>query len=357
MNITSITLLLSLPLGFLNFGIFNALFAIVIAVLLTIKLGQKARASALHYLLVLFLYTVFCMLSIYHIFGDNFRHVWLLRYFLILHILILMSIATVNVYSANRFDLTVSMFILFMYIISDIFQIFTNSGLYLNSTHRYYGFTAERIVLSNFVAIFIILMMKFGGFSQKYYWQTFFVYLMCLTHIILTGSRSFLVLAILMFIFQNTKLRLKSLLYLIPFLGIVVMSLFFMFPRFRNLLNFETGSGLSRLNFINQGVEMFRDAPIFGVGYGKSIDKLTQSMPWEQSPAMHQDLLQIFAEGGITLGLLYLLLIFKVGVGRNLMLLLSIVILSTQNLMYYTFFCLMFFAYLRNYRLRQHDIT
>ena len=357
MSIVSFTLLLSLPLGFLNFGIFNALFTIVIASLITIKLIPAVKASLQQYLLVIFLYTVFLMLSIFHFFDDNIRYVWLLRYFSIFHILILMSITTANVSSPNRFDLTLATLIIFTYVVSDIFQIFTNAGLYLNSTHRYYGFTDKRIVLSNFVAIFIILTMKFGDHFKQYHWRILFVYFMCLTHIMLTGSRSFFILAILVLIFQGRKIHLKSILYLLPLACIFLAIAFFMLPRFQDLLNFETGSGFSRLNFINEGVKMFLTSPIVGVGYGKSIDILTQNMPWEESPAMHQDILQIFAEGGITFGLLYLFLILRLGVGRNLMLLLSFAILSTQNLMYYTFFCLMLCAYLRSFKVRKHVIA
>jgi O-antigen ligase len=226
--------------------------------------------------------------------------------------------------------------------LGNIYFIATQQGLFLNGANRYFGLTDRMIVLSGLINFLCVV------YAFTIYRETrpnggklalYFPVLLALFNVTMTSSRSTLIATVLFIVFfYNISFGFKRLLAVIVLLGGFITAAVFLAPdsmaRFATIADFSEGSNFSRVQFSIAGLNMFLEHPFMGVGPGVSHRLLEQYIPWEESPSMHFDLLLVAAELGM-FGLLSVLwCMSKLRLLRPI-LIVVVLMLSTQNMFYY----------------------
>lgn len=329
-------LLLSLG-GFSPFGVYNIIISIIIllrCLMTTYSLNFLSKQELFYFFLLLLINIVF----IYHMFyPEHIRYVWIVRYsviFVFLYIIVACNIR-ISVKNLNYISL-----IIFIYIASDIYQLLFDSALFLNGQYRTYGFSFSRIVLSDFVILFVFLLIMIYESDNEIDFKTrIYIYVLkffCITHIYLSGSRSFIIVILLLCFYkiwvQSHWIR-KT--FLIGFFAFGFIILQMINERFSMMFDTSFGSNLSRMHFINLGYELWQNNFYFGSGPGYSIDFLS-SLVIEDKAAMHFDLLLILSEIGFFGFVVFVILFVKVRNVFNVIMLIMLFLISLQNSLYYT---------------------
>lgn len=263
--------------------------------------------------------------------------IWFIRYFSVIVLLTLFR----NDIARLTPSFYAVVFVIVAQFLGNIYFIATQQGLFLNGANRYFGLTDRMIVLSgliNFVCAVYILTI----YREEKGRSSLFLYLpmlLALFNVTVTSSRSTLIATVLFILFFfNISMKIGRLLglsvLLAIFIGLAVVLAPDTMARFATIADFSEGSNFSRIQFIIAGLNMFLEHPFAGVGPGVSHRLLEQYIPWEESPSMHFDLLLVAAELGI-FGLLSL--VWSMSKLRLLrpILIVVILMLSTQNMFYY----------------------
>ncbi|CAH6890031.1 conserved membrane hypothetical protein [Vibrio chagasii] len=329
--------------GLLPFSAFNMVVLLILLIRVSMSLSSKHAVKFDNKFFILFFsFSIIVLVFTYHIIVGEFRYVWIFRYsFLLLSIYIIITQRVV--FYVNNLSLVAV--VTSLYLFSDIYQLGTGSALFLNGQNRTYGLSLERIVFSNFVIVFCFLLILLYESENKInsirkYFFTNGLKLLCFVHVFLSGSRSFILVLLLLSFFKRWR---TSSIVVRAFI-IVSMILTFIIlqnvnQRFATIFDTSFGSNYSRLMFINHGVDLWKDNFYFGAGPGRSIDYLN-SIVSENMPAMHFDTLLVLSELGMLGGIVFLSQFYLLRNGKNLVMMAVLFFLTLQNSLYYTAYIL-----------------
>jgi hypothetical protein len=147
--------------------------------------------------------------------------------------------------------------------ISNEFIYFKN---FWDETNHFMGTFGHKLVAANIFSIFTILFFCSFLFFHKIYIISFFISFLSL---LLTFSKSYIPIAILILILIFISRYKKLTLLIIPTIGFILISILLL--KFNP--NFSKSFGL-RLNFYKAGIEIFQKSPIYGIGYTHISDYL-----------------------------------------------------------------------------------
>lgn len=327
--------------GLLPFSAFNMLALAILSIRLgIIHFNASTRLNA-KYISAYFILCAFFLVMTYHLILNEFRPVWIARYFL-LSIAIYFIISNpiqISVRSINLISAIVA-----LYIIADIYQLISKQALFLNGQYRTYGLSLGRIVFSNFVIticfLLILLYEEKNTLSRIQLIYINILKLLCFVHVYLSGSRSFL-LAILCLAFLRRWIvsRHISKVLIIASMILIFLVLQHTNERFATIFDTSFGSNYSRLLFVEHGLSLWDKNFYFGSGPGKSIDYLSTVID-EDMPALHFDILLIASELGLFGIGVFFFLLYQMKNSKNIIIPTCLFLLSLQNSIYYTSYIL-----------------
>ncbi|HFS7101560.1 Lipid A core - O-antigen ligase and related enzymes [Klebsiella pneumoniae] len=326
-------LLLSLG-GFLPFSEYNAILISIVAMRFIIPIFTPNQFDIKSIIGTFTLASIIALL-VYHVLFSNYRLIWIIRYsFLALSLyMIAQCRIRISVKDTNLIALVV-----FAYVISDIIQLYTGTTLFLNNTNRTYGLTFQRIVFSDFIItlciLLIIIFETTSTVKNKYF--IIILKLMCLAHVYMTGSRSFILILLFLIFYKpwvTSKFSVKLLSVIILISSLIILGI--VNQRFSTSFDTSFGSNYSRMEFLNLGITLWKSYFYFGAGPGESINFLIANVT-ESQPAMHFDILLILSELGLIGVLLLSLLFIQLKNSKNIIILSALIFLSLQNSIYYT---------------------
>lgn len=342
--------------GLVPFGAFNMLALAILSMRLGVVHFNSSIKLDTKWLSFYFIFCSFFLVVIYHLMLGDFRFVWVVRY-----ILFLLSIYFIvrNPIKVSVCNLNFVLIIILLYIFFDIYQLVSRQALFLNGQYRTYGMSLGRIVFSCFMMLICFVLILLYEKNKKLITRSQFIYInilksLCFIHIYLSGSRSFLLAILCLAFLRRWSLsRNVSKFMILVSVVLVFFLLQEMNARFATIFDTSFGSNYTRLLFLENGFDLWKEYIFFGAGPGRSIDYLSSVMN-ENMPALHFDVLLIASELGL-LGLgIFCFIFFFLKASRSLIVISCFLLLSLQNSLYYTSYILFIILTVEGVNVREH---